>query len=171
MPQPPLDIVKYLGTPLIPLREQYPPGTGGTGPRADWAEGTLKGVEVIQDFEDKVNECTCRRVEFESESPSNPFRPVNRKRRNEATKEWRRRLDLDRADHAPARVDLKTVPTEPVRPHPAHKYPKFVQARANLPSVLKSPADLQKCEYDRPRHQPGQLPSYPTRPSRPSLRL
>ncbi|GFZ42817.1 hypothetical protein JCM24511_00535 [Saitozyma sp. JCM 24511] len=97
MPQPPLDIVKYLGTPLIPLREQYPPGTGGTGPRADWAEGTLKGVEVIQDFEDKVNEY------------------------------------------------LKTVPTEPVRPHPAHKYPKFVQARANLPSVLKSPADLQKC--------------------------
>jgi hypothetical protein len=58
MPQPPLDIVKYLGTPLIPVREQYPPGTGGTGPRADWAEGTLKGVEVIQNFGDKVNECT-----------------------------------------------------------------------------------------------------------------
>jgi hypothetical protein len=93
MPQPPLDIVKYLGTPLIPLREQYPPGTGGTGPRADWAEGALKGVEVIQDFEDKVNECTWGYVEFES--PFNPFQPVNvnrktKERRNEGAKERRR---------------------------------------------------------------------------------
>lgn len=57
MPQPPLDIVKYLSKPLPNLREQYPPGTGGTGPRAEWNEGTLKSVQVIEGFNDQVQKC------------------------------------------------------------------------------------------------------------------
>ena len=56
MPQPPLDIVKYLSKALPALREAYPPGTGGTGPREDW-DGTLKSVQVIDGFEGQVNEC------------------------------------------------------------------------------------------------------------------
>ena len=58
MPQPPLDLQKYLSTPLPAVRESYPPGTGGTGPRQDWNEGTLKGVHVIEDFKDLVKACT-----------------------------------------------------------------------------------------------------------------
>jgi len=59
MPQPPLDIVKYLTKPLPSLREAYPPGTGGTGPRAEWPEGTLKSVQVIEGFGAQVKDCTC----------------------------------------------------------------------------------------------------------------
>ena len=59
MPQPPLDIVKYLTKPLPNLREQYPPGTGGTGPRSDWPEGTLETIEVIEGFNDHVQTCKC----------------------------------------------------------------------------------------------------------------
>ena len=59
MPQPPLQIEKYLETPLPHLREQYPPGTGGTGKRSDWSEGTLKGVQVIDDFQAQVKQCKC----------------------------------------------------------------------------------------------------------------
>ena len=59
MPQPPQELVKYLSTPLPQLREQYPPGTGGTGPRSDWSEGTLKGVQVIDDFKARVQQCKC----------------------------------------------------------------------------------------------------------------
>ncbi|WVQ83590.1 hypothetical protein IAT38_005731 [Cryptococcus sp. DSM 104549] len=55
MPQPPLELHKYLTKPLPVLRENYPPGTGGTGPRAQW-DGNLKGVQVIDDFVDQVNE-------------------------------------------------------------------------------------------------------------------
>ena len=57
MPQPAQETVKYLSTPLPTLREQYPPGTGGTGPRAEWPEGTLKGVQVIDGFERQVKSC------------------------------------------------------------------------------------------------------------------
>ncbi|KAK1920913.1 hypothetical protein DB88DRAFT_501487 [Papiliotrema laurentii] len=95
MPQPPLDIVKYLSKPLPNLREQYPPGTGGTGPRAEW-DGTLKSVQVIDGFNEQVQ------------------------------------------------AFFKTLPSEPIPTHPAHKYPKFVQVSASLPQVIKSPADLQK---------------------------
>ncbi|ORX36378.1 hypothetical protein BD324DRAFT_491848 [Kockovaella imperatae] len=56
MPQRPQELVKYLSTPLPQLREQYPPGTGGTGPRSDWSEGTLKTVQVIDDFEQQVKD-------------------------------------------------------------------------------------------------------------------
>lgn len=58
MPQPPLDIVKYLSKPLPGLREAYPPGQGGTGPRAEWPEGTLKSVQVIDGFSAQVKDCT-----------------------------------------------------------------------------------------------------------------
>lgn len=57
MPQPPLDVKQYIESPLPPLREQYPPGTGGTGPRADWPEQPLKQVQVIDDFEQQAKEC------------------------------------------------------------------------------------------------------------------
>lgn len=56
MPQPPLDVHKYLSNNLPQIREQYPPGTGGTGPRENW-EGTLKAVQVIDDLDSKVTEC------------------------------------------------------------------------------------------------------------------
>jgi hypothetical protein len=65
MPQPPLDIVKYLSKPLPNLREQYPPGTGGTGPRAEW-DGTLKSVQVIDGFNEQVQACKCL---FRKEGP------------------------------------------------------------------------------------------------------
>lgn len=48
------------------------------------------------------------------------------------------------ADRFP--IVIKNLPDEPVTPHPAHKYPKFVQAVAALPNVIKSPADLQTCK-------------------------
>jgi hypothetical protein len=57
MPQPPFEVQKYLSKPLPQIRESYPPGTGGTGPRAEW-EGSLKGVEVIEDLNEKVTKCT-----------------------------------------------------------------------------------------------------------------
>lgn len=57
MPQPPFELHKYLGKALPHLREQYPPGTGGTGPRAQW-DGLLTGVQVIEDFGDQVANCT-----------------------------------------------------------------------------------------------------------------
>ena len=57
MPQPPLEVSKYLCTPLPSLREQYPPGTGGTGPRAEWPEGTLDGVQEINDFRQLTSAC------------------------------------------------------------------------------------------------------------------
>ena len=57
MPQPPIEIKKYLETPLPSLREQYPPGTGGTGPRAQWPEGTLKSVQVMDDFDAAAKKC------------------------------------------------------------------------------------------------------------------
>lgn len=59
MPQPALDVIKYLSSPLPALREQYPPGTGGTGARAEWSEGTLKGVEVLDGFKESVDKCEC----------------------------------------------------------------------------------------------------------------
>ncbi|RXK41434.1 hypothetical protein M231_01340 [Tremella mesenterica] len=97
MPQPSIQLKKYLCTPLPTLREQYPPGTGGTGPRAEWPQGTLKGVQVIDGFVDGVREY------------------------------------------------IDQLPTDPVAPHPAHKYPKFVQAITTVPQTLRSPSDLQKC--------------------------
>lgn len=56
MPQPPFEVRKYLAKPLPQIRESYPPGTGGTGPRAEW-EGSLKGVEVIDDLNERVTKC------------------------------------------------------------------------------------------------------------------
>ncbi|ODO06324.1 hypothetical protein L198_01556 [Cryptococcus wingfieldii CBS 7118] len=94
MPQPPFEIQKYLSKSLPTLREQYPPGTGGTGPRAEW-DGPLKGIEVIDDFNQKV-------------------------------------LDY-----------WKTIPQEPVQPHPNFKYPKIAQVISSFPDRLKSPRDLQ----------------------------
>ena len=61
MPQPALDIVKYLSKPLPALREAYPPGTGGTGPRADW-DGSLKSVQVIDNFAQQVKDCELETV-------------------------------------------------------------------------------------------------------------
>ena len=57
MPQPPFEVAKYLSKPLPHIRESYPPGTGGTGPRASW-DGNLKGVEVIDDLDKRVTKCT-----------------------------------------------------------------------------------------------------------------
>lgn len=69
MPQPAFEVQKYLSQPLPHLREQYPPGTGGTGPRASW-DGSLKGVEVIEDLDDKVKQY------FQSESvPKEAIQP------------------------------------------------------------------------------------------------
>ncbi|OCF78154.1 hypothetical protein I204_00091 [Kwoniella mangroviensis CBS 8886] len=95
MPQPPLDLNKYLSTPLPHLREQYPPGTGGTGPRAEFS-GDLKGVQEIENFDDEVTKY------------------------------------------------FKTLPSEPITPHPHYKYPKFVAALNTIPNPLKTPSDLQK---------------------------
>ena len=67
MPQAPVDVPKYFDKPLPYLQEKYPPGTGGTGPRADW-EGNLKGVEVIDDFNSKVKE-------YLNSLPKEPVRP------------------------------------------------------------------------------------------------
>jgi hypothetical protein len=38
------------------------------------------------------------------------------------------------------------VPKEAIQPHPQHKYPKIVQVISKLPSVIKSPSDLQTCK-------------------------
>lgn len=57
MPQPAVSIPDYLATALPPLREAYPPGTGGTGPRQEWPEGKLETVSVIEGLEGKVKEC------------------------------------------------------------------------------------------------------------------
>ncbi|KAE8540789.1 hypothetical protein D1P53_003153 [Cryptococcus gattii VGV] len=67
MPQPPFELQKYLSKALPQLREQYPPGTGGTGPRAHW-DGSLKGVEVIEGFGDQV-------VNFWKTIPDKPVQP------------------------------------------------------------------------------------------------
>ena len=56
MPQPTVEIVPYLATPLPPLRESYPPGTGGTGPRSEF-KGALKTVDVIKGLEGDVEKC------------------------------------------------------------------------------------------------------------------
>lgn len=56
MPQPPLDVRKYLSFQLPHIHEKYPPGTGGTGPRVSW-DGNLKGVEVIDNFGQDVKKC------------------------------------------------------------------------------------------------------------------
>lgn len=96
MPQPAVSIPDYLATALPPLREAYPPGTGGTGPRQEWPEGKLETVSVIEGLEGKVKEF------------------------------------------------LNTIPSEPIKAHPGHKYPKFVQALNTVPQVLKAPTDLQK---------------------------
>ncbi|WOO78950.1 uncharacterized protein LOC62_02G002487 [Vanrija pseudolonga] len=53
MPQPPVDVRKYFGQPLPHIPEKFPIGSG-TGPRAAWPEGTLKGVEVIPNFGELV---------------------------------------------------------------------------------------------------------------------
>lgn len=71
MPQPPIDVKKYLGKELPPLREQYPPGTGGTGPRESW-DGSLKTVQVIDDFSEQVKECEWLRVSTASQLPGAP---------------------------------------------------------------------------------------------------
>lgn len=55
MPQAPLDVHKYLNKPLWRIADKYPLGTGGTGARKEWPEGTLEGVEVIEDFKQLVN--------------------------------------------------------------------------------------------------------------------
>lgn len=44
-------------------------------------------------------------------------------------------------------IDLDTLPQEAIHPHPYHKYPKFVQAITTIPTVIKSPSDLQTCEF------------------------
>lgn len=56
MPQPALDIHKYLKFALPPVGEKYPPGTGGTGARADW-NGDLQGIETLENFGDMVTAC------------------------------------------------------------------------------------------------------------------
>lgn len=56
MPQPTVEIGPYLSTPLPPLREAYPPGTGGTGPRSEW-NGELKRVGVLEGLEGEVEKC------------------------------------------------------------------------------------------------------------------
>lgn len=56
MPQPPVDVRKYFGQPLPYIQEKFPIGSG-TGPRAAWPEGTLKGVEVIPNFGELVKNC------------------------------------------------------------------------------------------------------------------
>lgn len=42
------------------------------------------------------------------------------------------------------------VPKEAIQPHPQHKYPKIVQVISKLPSVIKSPSDLQTCMSSLP---------------------
>jgi hypothetical protein len=56
MPQPSVEIVPYLATPLPPLREAYPPGTGGTGPREEF-KGTLQDVGVLKGLSGDVEKC------------------------------------------------------------------------------------------------------------------
>jgi hypothetical protein len=56
MPQPAFNVVDYLSKEIPYIKEQYPPGTGGTGPRASW-EGSLKTVQVVDDFGKQVNAC------------------------------------------------------------------------------------------------------------------
>lgn len=56
MPQPSVEIVPYLSTPLPPLRESYPPGQGGTGPRQEF-NGSLKSVGVLKDLSGDVEKC------------------------------------------------------------------------------------------------------------------
>ena len=38
---------------------------------------------------------------------------------------------------------LGTLPKEPIPTHPAHKYPKYIQAINEIPTVMKSTQDLQ----------------------------
>lgn len=57
MPQPPVDVHKYFNQPLPRIADKYPPGTGGTGARKEWSEGTLKGVEVVENFGSLVSDC------------------------------------------------------------------------------------------------------------------
>jgi hypothetical protein len=44
---------------------------------------------------------------------------------------------------------MKTLPSDPIKAHPGHKYPKFVQALTTVPPVLKAPTDLQKGVSER----------------------
>lgn len=57
MPQPSLDIHKYLDHTLPHLYEKYPPGTGGTGARTNWPEGTIKAIEVVPNFAHLAKDC------------------------------------------------------------------------------------------------------------------
>ncbi|BEI79586.1 hypothetical protein CcaverHIS002_0101150 [Cutaneotrichosporon cavernicola] len=68
MPQPPLDVHKYFNKPLWRIADKYPPGTGGTGARKEWPEGTLTGVEVIEDFDKLV-------LEYFDKFPKAPIYP------------------------------------------------------------------------------------------------
>lgn len=60
MPQPALDIHKYLSFVLPPLQEKYPPGTGGTGARSDFS-GNLQSVETVENFQDLTLDCEYKR--------------------------------------------------------------------------------------------------------------
>jgi hypothetical protein len=59
MPQPPLALKKYLSTPLPTVRENFPAGGGATGERKEY-DTKLKGVSIVEDFNDKVVACTSR---------------------------------------------------------------------------------------------------------------
>lgn len=114
MPQPAFDVTKYLSSPLPSIREQYPPGTGGTGPRASW-EGSLKSVEVIDNLNERVNSCAFTRLQ----------------------RMW------GKADILVVDFSSDSIPKETIQPHPKHKYPNLVQVNSKLPPVIKSPTDLQ----------------------------
>jgi len=59
MPQPPLALKKYLSTPLPTVRENFPAGGGATGERKEY-DTKLKGVSIVEDFNDKVVACMSR---------------------------------------------------------------------------------------------------------------
>lgn len=134
MPQPAFEVQKYLSQPLPHLREQYPPGTGGTGPRASW-EGSLKGVEVIEDLDQKVKKCMSHPALLRLTNPYFAFQGEVGLLRNR----WQRQ----RSDNPD--FQSESVPKEAIQPHPKHKYPNIVQVHSKLPPVIKSPTDLQTC--------------------------
>lgn len=133
MPQPPLDIHKYFTAKLPHIHEKYPPGTGGTGPRSEWPEGTLKGVEVVDDFDSKVKQCTYMTTWTGTGTPSKP---------SSSTPRWS--MTKCHADEA----DFEQLPKELIYPEPYHKYPKTVQVANDLPDDFRTSQDLSKGEYE-----------------------
>ncbi len=105
-------------TPLPPVKEAFPPGGGATGQKSEF-EGSLKGVSVIDGFENKVQQCASARDDNDH---------------------------ISRADPPSLRAtDIASLPTKPIPAHPSNPYPLFLTVARDLPGQVKSAQDVQQC--------------------------